>query len=82
MFNGSSSVILSQREIAFLQGLIDASPQPFSRDSLRKLIFATSHAEQLDLAINEFVRRLRRKLPEALSSSIEAVHGHGYRLSL
>lgn len=81
-FQGAASRRLADREFAFMNLLFNTHPDTLSRDAIHERIFTVSRAEQFDLALNEFVRRLRKKLPATLSERIEAVYGHGYRLNL
>lgn len=81
-FNGCVSQKLADREFVFMKLLFDAYPETLSRLTIQERVFALSRAEQFDLALNEFVRRLRKKLPPTFSDQIEAVYGHGYRLKL
>lgn len=78
-FHGAASRRLSQRELAFLEHLIKAAPEHVSRIDIRHTIFAESSAESFDLTLNEFIRRLRKKLPPALTAAVQTVHGYGYR---
>lgn len=82
VFQGTPSQKLADRELAFMNLLFNTYPDTLSRAAIQDKIFALSRAEQFDLALNELVRRLRKKLPSSLSDRIEAVYGHGYRLSL
>lgn len=81
-FNGCVSQKLADREFAFMNLLFNAYPDTLSRLAIQEKVFMLSRAEQFDLALNEFVRRLRKKLPSTFSDRIEAVYGHGYRLNL
>lgn len=81
-FRGCVSEKLADREFTFMNLLFNAYPDTLSRMVIHERVFALSRAEQFDLALNEFVRRLRKKLPPTFSDQIEAVYGHGYRLKL
>ena len=80
VFQGTPSQRLADRELAFMNLLFNAYPDTLSRAAIQDKIFALSRAEQFDLALNEFMRKLRKKLPPVLSSRVEVVYGQGYRL--
>lgn len=81
VYHGAASKRLADRELAFMNLLFNAYPDTLSRAAIQDKIFALSRAEQLDLALNEFIRKLRKKLPPSLSDRIETVYGQGYRLN-
>lgn len=81
VYQGAASKRLADRELAFMNLLFNAYPDTLSRAAIQDKIFALSRAEQLGLALNEFIRKLRRKLPSPLSDRIETVYGQGYRLN-
>lgn len=81
-FDGCVSQKLADREFVFMNLLFNAYPETLSRLAIQERVFTLSRAEQFDLALNEFIRRLRKKLPSTFSDRIEAVYGHGYRLKL
>lgn len=81
-YQGFVSRKLADREFAFMNMLFNAYPDTLSRDAVHEKIFVLSRAEQFDLALNEFMHRLRKKLPPTLTDRIEAVYGSGYRLNL
>lgn len=80
VFQGKPSHRLADRELAFMNLLFNAYPDTLSRAAIQDKIFTLSRAEQFDLALNEFMRKLRKKLPPVLSGRIETVYGQGYRL--
>lgn len=82
VFQGATSHKLADREFVFMDLLFNAYPNTLSRPAIQDKVFAFSRAEQFDLALNEFIRRLKKKLPSSISERIEAVYGHGYRLNL
>lgn len=81
-YQGFVSRKLADREFAFMNLLFNAYPDSLSRDAIHEKVFILSRAEQFDLALNEFMHRLRKKLPPTLTDRIEAVYGSGYRLNL
>ncbi|WP_442602916.1 response regulator transcription factor [Paenibacillus sp. KN14-4R] len=66
------------KEFALLQSLTGRPNRAFSRDELLTLVWGNDYFGS-DRAIDDLVKRLRKKLPNLL---IETVWGYGYRLRM
>ena len=81
-YYGLPSKPLNKREIIFLDLLFNAYPDILPREKIQEKVFIYSRAENFDLALNELLRRVKKKLPSLLSDGIEAVYRRGYRLKI
>ena len=81
-YNGSGSTRLSLRETQFLDLLCRVYPKTLERCEITRKLFPNSVADAPDLALNAFVRRLKRKLPRPLARGIEADYRRGYRVRI
>lgn len=81
-YNGIGSTRLSLREALFMDLLCRVYPKTLERCEITRKLFPASEADAPDLALNAFVRRLKRKLPRPIAGGIEADYRRGYRLRL
>lgn len=79
--DGAESARLSDRELLFMDYLCGDPGDVLTHDTIRARIFDKPLPREYEHAIREFVRRLKKKLPENLRARVECVYRRGYRLA-
>ncbi len=78
---GRIDVGLSITEFALMQELMRNPGRMLSHDQLRQHLWGDIHPVNVAIAINTYVKRIRRKIHQIQQHSrIETVRGVGYRL--
>jgi len=77
VFNNQKEVQLTTLEFDLLELLVKNIGKSFSRDDILNLVWGSDYFGS-DRAVDDLVRRLRKKLPNL---NITTIYGFGYRLS-
>ncbi len=80
-YNQTISKNISRREMRLFEIIIDAYPNPCSRETIKKSLFRYNEEKSADLALNQLMCRLKNKLPANLSPFLQTIHGMGYCMS-